>query len=161
MDQHLHKLQFTNMNNGKLTRQLCRVYFNEEGWHKAKLSEEEATKYFDNLLEKGNIIYYEEKGKLLGYVEFWRINYEQLGRILCHASFSSYLENVQTGNICYFANCWIDKDQRGKREVFKILKFKFFNKNGDSDYFIGQALRKKHQPVKVFTRKQYLEKLGE
>lgn len=134
-----------------IIEQLTNIYYTQEWWQKNKLPFEEAVKYHARLFEKGRIIVYEEEGKVLGYVESWRINYEQFGRIICHNGFSAYLENVNDGNICYVANCWIHPEWRGGN-VYKALRLKFFQQNHTCDYFVGEALRKKTQPVKVFKR---------
>jgi len=141
-----------------IINQLIKVYYAEENWHKKILSPKETEKYHKELLRKGRIIYVEEKGELLGYTESWRINFEQLGRLVCHASFSAYLENVTDGNIAYVANTWIKKEHR-KGKIYKILRNRFFSLNKDCEYFVGKALRKKTQPIKVFTRSQiHIEK---
>ena len=103
---------------------LVRIYHEEEPWHQTKLSQEEAEKYFKVLLEKGRIITYTHEESVVGYVETWRINYEQLGRIICKAFFSAYTEDVETGNICYVANIWVHKDFRWK--VLQNLRGRFF-----------------------------------
>jgi len=78
---------------------------------------EEAVKYHMKLLDDGNIIYYEENGVLLGYVETWNITYEQFGKLICHAPFSAYLEDVKTGNIAYVANVWVRPDMRQSTSI--------------------------------------------
>ncbi len=141
-----------------IVEQLVNNYLSDnEWWHKNKLFREEATKYFDKLLKNGNILYYALQGKLVGYVEFWRLNFEQWGRIVCHVPFSAYHEDVEHGNICYVANVWIDKQYRHGR-VMKILKYWFFKMNRDCEFFVGEALRKKTQPIKVFSYKEFINK---
>jgi len=129
--------------------QLIKVYLEEENWHTKKLDEPTARVYFQRMLDKGNIIYYEFDGELLGYVEFWNITYKQLGRLICHEIFCADSEPTQEGCICYVANTWIHPLFRDGF-VYKTLKEKFFRKNRDKKYFIGTALRKKTQPIKVF-----------
>lgn len=129
--------------------QLVRIYLEEETWHEKKLDEASAKLYTARLLEKGNILYYEFNGEVLGYVEFWNINFEQLGRIICHEKFCADSEKTQNGNICYVANTWIHPLFRDGF-VYKTLKERFFKANRRATYFLGVALRKKAQPVKVF-----------
>lgn len=134
------------------------IYFHVETWHKKKMSEDEATKYHKKLLREGNILCYLDGENLIGYVEFWRINYEQFGRIICREHFSGYLENIKDGNIAYVANTWIDEQHRNT-QVYKELKLKFFSVNYKCDYFVGEALTKKAQPVKVFKRSNIFKEI--
>ena len=130
---------------------LMEVYYNEENWHATKLDKVEAEKYFKKLIEKERIIFHTDKESLVGYVETWRINYEQLGRIICKAPFSAYTEDVETGNIAWLANTWIHKDFR-RGSVYKILKFGYYEQNQDCEYFAGDARRKRTGLIKVFKR---------
>lgn len=131
--------------------QLSEVYYKYEWWHKNRLNKIELDKYHIKLLDNNNIIYYEENGELLGYVEFWRINFEQFGRLICQCPFSAYLEDVQSGKIAYVANVWIKENVR-HTHVARVLKLMFFNANENCEFFVGEARRKKSEPVKVFTR---------
>lgn len=132
-----------------LVNSLTRIYLNEENWHKTKLDEESSNDYHRELIRKGNILTVVQGDKLLGYCEFWRINYEQFGRIICGERFSAMGEDVWTGNIAYVANTFIQPEAR-KKEVYKMLRDRFFEVNKDCAYFVGNARRKKSEPVKVF-----------
>lgn len=142
----------------ELVEQLLDIYYKGEWWHKTFLPPEEARKYFTHLLDKGNIIIYEINGKILGYVEFWRINYEQFGRIICGEEFSAYLEEVtNNGPICYLSNIWINPDFRNG-SVLKLLRGMFFFANQNMDYFVGQSKTKKSEPIKVLRRPEFMSK---
>jgi hypothetical protein len=141
-----------------IIEQLNKIYYNEEYWHTSKLSEEEATKYHSKLLDKGNILLCQELGVVLGYVEVWRINFEQFGRLICKEKFSAYLEDVSKGNIAYVANVWVDPKFRNS-SVIKTLKLLFFKHNYMCEYFVGEALRKSTQPIKVFKKDSLSSKL--
>ncbi len=138
--------------------QLVKSYFQNETWIKNKLTPEEAWKYHEKLYSQGNIIVYQELGVMLGYVEFWRINYEQFGRIICQEPFSAYIENVKDGNIAYVANVWIEPKFRNTT-IIKTLKLLFFKRNFDADYFVGEAIRKHTNLVKVFKKEELTSKL--
>lgn len=141
-----------------LTDQLVRIYLDEEGWHKSKLSEDESKKYFDRLIEKKRIFTIQtDDGTLIGYFESWRVNFEQFGRIVCSDQFSAYSEDVETGNICYLANVWIKKEFRDGN-TYKLMKAKFIEQNYSCEYFVGEARRKSCAPLKVFKRKDFLAK---
>jgi len=136
---------------------LVDIYLNQEYWHRKKLSKEKAYDYFNRLVYTGNIITHIQGGELVGYVEFWRITFGQFGRIICHSPFSAYQEDVQNGNIAYVANTWIKPEYRNT-QVYKALKLAFFQATYMCDYFVGEALRKKHRPVKVFKRSDFMGK---
>ena len=129
----------------------------EEWWHNEKMSKEDSFEYFKCMINKGRIIYLIEDGIMLGYLESWRINYEQMGKLICHAPFSSCVQDVENGFICYLSNIWIKPSER-RGKVFKELKRLFFEQNNDCLYFIGHAMRKKTQPVKVFSRQGFYDK---
>ena len=126
--------------------QLVKIYYNEEWWQSKKLSQEEARRYHTTLLAKGRILYYENLGQLYGYVESWRINFHQLGELVCHRPFSAVVEDVSTGNICWLANVWINKKYR-ESDVIGALKLSFFRLNYYCEYFVGE----RHKPNRVQT----------
>lgn len=133
-----------------LVSQLTKTYINFEDWHgEEKLSQEEADKYHEKLLGQGSIITVQDGYFLCGYTELWLINYEQFGRIICHERFSAMDEDVVGGNVSYVANVWVHPDYRDKG-VLKLMRNRFFDKSKHCKFFVGQALRKKTQPVKVF-----------
>ena len=104
-----------------IVEQIADVYSSGGEWtHDKLLPFSRAIRYFSTMIKKGNILTYAEGGKLLGYGEFWRINFEQLGRLVCHASFIATEENTTSGNIAYLAGVWIDPQHRHKN-VLKIL----------------------------------------
>lgn len=138
-----------------LAEQLTEVYLKYETWHKEKISKEEADKYHARLLSTGNIITVEKEGQLLGYVEFWRLSYEQFGRIIAGEPFSAYCEDVQSGHIAYVANTYILPEYR-RGGVYRMLRDRFFEANKHCTHFVGEARRKKSAPVKVFKRSEVI-----
>lgn len=140
--------------------QLVDIYLRKELWHGSKLSEEEAVKYFGKMLTKGRILYCEEEGVVVGYVEVWRIGFEQVGRLMCGEYFSAYEEDVEEGKVAYVANTWIRKSHR-RGKVYKDLRNRFYSENYDEcEYFMGKAKRKKTGLVKVFTKDQVYKKMN-
>lgn len=139
--------------------QLCEIYLNHERWHDNKLSYTESLKYFKEMISRGNVIWNEDKhGNILGYCEFFRINFEQWGRMVCHAPFYTFDENTTDGNIAYVANVWIHPYYR-RSFVYKDLKERFYKLNNHCDYYVGSALRKKTQPIKVFKKSDLHSKI--
>ena len=142
-----------------LVQQLNWIYYTYEHWHKKNLDEADITAYHSKLLDSGNIITVSESsGELLGYCEFWRINYEQFGRIICGEPFSAIHEDVWAGHIAYVGNTFILPEHR-RGQVYKMLRDRFFELNQDCTHFVGHARRKKSEPVKVFKRSQILERV--
>jgi len=134
----------------EIITQLVEIYYKEEWWQKNKMSHEEAYKYHEKRLNDGNIVCYIEDEKVLGYYEVWCVTYEQWGRMVC-GELVGFNEDVVSGNVCVVNNVWIDKSlRRGK--VFKSLMKDFYKKHCHCDYYVGHALRKKTQPIKVFKR---------
>lgn len=144
-----------------IVKQLVDIYYREENWHSFKMESLEAIEYHRILLDKGRIIFYMLDDTVLGYCESWRIDYAQLGRLLCKQSFDASKEDVQNGSICYVANVWIDKEYRGEWQnapIIKAMTYEFFKDNFDADFFCGEAFRKKHQPFKIYKRTDFIEK---
>lgn len=137
-----------------LVEQLVEIYY-EEYWHKEYLSRPLAYEYHDKLLSSGNIITVSDGDNLCGYVEYWRLTYEQFGRIICGEPFSAMHEDVQTGQIAYVANTFIRKEFR-RSSTWLLLKDRFIEINKECTHFCGHARRKKSEPVKVFKREEIL-----
>lgn len=134
--------------------QLVKIYYEYEWWHRTKMPLKEAYKYHRNLLEKGNILYYEENNEILGYCEVWKVTSEQLGRISYGFSFSAYFENVKDGDIAYLANLWINPKVRHTHTI-KILKLLFFKYVEGCRYITGEE--KNHNKFRIFINKRIRE----
>ena len=136
-----------------MIEQLLEFYYKYDTFQEAYLPEERVKRIYQFMLDRNRLHIYQVDGKLLGYGESWRINYEQFGRIICGHNLYKHIEDedILTGNIAYLANVTIHPNWRNKT-VLNILRNDFFTKNYVCDYFVGHAKRKKTQPVKVFTR---------
>ena len=130
-------------------------FYTQEYWHKIRLNEKDITDYHERLLSLGNIITVSDGDILCGYVELWRVTFEQFGRIICGESFSAFLEDVQSGQVGYCANTYIRPEYRNGT-VYKILRNRFFEATRDCTYLVGEARRKKSSPVKVFRRENIM-----
>ena len=143
-----------------LLDQLLEFYFKYDKFQDTYLSQERASQIYQILLDRDRISYcLDQSGDLVGYGESWRINYDNFGRLICGHNLYKTLEqeDIEHGNIAYVSNVTIHPDHRGSG-IIQFLKLDFFKKNYMCDYFVGQALRKKHQPVKVFARQQFYDK---
>lgn len=130
---------------------LADCYLKDQPWQDFYMPRNDAIGYFLKMIDRGNIIAIQDSDELLGYVEAWKINFEQFGRIICKAPFWTYEENTTDGNICYLANIWIKPDFR-RGMVFKSIETLFFALNNKCEYYAGYASRKSSRPVKVFKR---------
>lgn len=137
-----------------IAQQLTEVYLTKEFWHKNKLSQEEADKYHERLLMQGNIITHITDGVLEGYLEFYRINYDQLGRIMCDIQLN-HTEDLLTGNIAFINRMWINPMLRNT-EVFGLLGNIFLNRNKDAHIFATFQNHKKHKPFQKYTREELI-----
>lgn len=140
-----------------LIDQLIKFYYEAEWWHETRLSEPEIKEYYRVLIGKGRLVTVMDENNLLGYCESWRINYDKFGKLLCHVPINIAEEDISTGNIAYVFSVYVDKPYRNTK-VITSLKHRFFALNYDCDYFVGEALRKKHQPVKVFKRQDFYDR---
>lgn len=120
--------------------QLTDIYLNKETWHKNKLSKEEADEYHRRLIMQKNIITYIEDKKLIGYIEVWKINFEQLGRLICEIPFFVFDENITDGNIAYISNMWISPDHRFNLVNKRIVK-DFFNRFSSCEYMLLRRIK--------------------
>lgn len=141
-----------------LSELLENCYRTEQPWQEQLMSKEDAISYFEAMIKRGNIISLQDNGILLGYVEVWRINFEQFGRLVCKAPFYTLEESTEYGPICFVANVWIKPDFR-RGMVFKALEAIFFKMNNKCEYYCGFAWRKKTRPVKVFKREALTSEL--
>lgn len=137
-----------------IVKQLTFVYKNYEYWHKNKLSDEDSDLYHERLLMQGNILTYIENDKLIGYVEVWRINFEQLGRLLCEIPFYVFDENITDGNIVYIHNMWISPEHRMSLVNKRILK-DFFSKFSDCQFMLLKRV-KWNYAFKVYPMKNFV-----
>lgn len=138
---------------GALAEQLSHVYLEKETWHRSKLSWEDAVEYHQRLLDRGNIITVQDNERLVGYAEIWRLNDEQLERVLGGGTLAADAEDVQTGCHAYVANIYIEPEYR-HGEVFKLLKRRFFELCGDCVDYSGEARTKEGAPLIKFRNRE-------
>lgn len=136
--------------------QLTKIYLEKENWHTHKLSVEESNKYNERLLINGNILTYIINDELLGYLEWWGINFEQFGRLVCREAILTDKEDILNGNIALINNMWIHSDhQHG--DAFDILSAMFLSRCRDVDFYVAFRRVKRHQPIQVYTRSEIMK----
>lgn len=141
-----------------IPEQLSLIYLELEHWHKEKLTYEESLSYFDHMLNSGNIITVCDGDFVVGYVEFWRINYEQLGRLMCGEGLAAQAEDITTGNIAYVANIYILEHYRNAG-VFKMLLSRFRIVNDLCTHFCGEPRMSGNQSFRIFKRNRVPERI--
>lgn len=119
------------------------------------LCHEDAIKYFERLMMNGNIITYIKEGELLGFIEFWRINHEQFGRLCCNETLQ-HEENLLNGSICLITRMYIIPDLRNA-ETFINLGRALLERNKDATNYAAMQMQKKHKPLQVYTRDEILK----
>ena len=139
-----------------IIEQLTKIYHNCEFWHKHKLTKEQSDKYHERLLIQGNILTYIVNGELLGYLEFWRLNFEQFGRVVCNLPIMTDVEDLLNGPIAYISNMYITPDDRDGM-AFNVLASMFLSRNKDAQYFTAFRRTKKSQPVQVYKREDLMK----
>jgi hypothetical protein len=138
-----------------ILNQLWRIYIEEEPWHKTRLTREQFDLYTQKLIDLGNVVYFYDEDKVIGYFEVWLVSFEQLGRIICGEVFCADGENISSGDIAYLANVWCGKEYR-QGVVIEDMKRTFFEKTLNCTHFVGEARRKSCAPLKVFKRKEMM-----
>lgn len=137
-----------------IAEQLTFLYINDEKWYSHKLSEHDANLYHERLLMQGNIITHITDGMLDGYLEFYRINYEQLGRILCDIQLGDD-EDLLTGDIAFINRMWIKEEFRNTR-IFNMLGAIFLERNKDANIFATIQQHKNHKPFQVYSKEELI-----
>jgi len=127
------------MNYAKLVEFYRRYNLVESG-----LNDKDLENYFYLLDGRGNLIVeHDTLGEVIGFMENWRINYEQLGRIIVHKLIDARVEDTEHGNICFVANLAIHPEHRGLA-LWKKLHARFLKENFSCEYFSGHSQRKSH-----------------
>lgn len=138
-----------------IVEQIESIYRNKLHPNRIMLEHNEALKYFGRLLMNGNIITYVIDDELFGFIEFWRISYEQFGRICCNWTLA-HDEDLLNGEIALITRMWINPDLRNG-EVFNTLAFTFLDKNKDAKHFATFQHQKKHKPLQVYSREELIK----
>lgn len=133
-------------------------YWRLDQFQEPRLNDEELRQtLLVTLLKDRYVLCEDATGKLLGYVESWRITPDQFGRILLRQKFDVFQEDISNGPVCYVANTTIRPEYR-KGWVYKELRDGFFDQNATAKWFVGEANRKRAQLVKVFSAEEFKKK---
>ena len=126
--------------------EITQIYLNSEH-HKTKLSEAEARRYYERSISLDLMQVYKQEGEIKGYVEIWRINDEQLQRLLFDRPFDFYSEDLKSGPIAYIADVWIKSGERSRSIIYKLYRMAR-EYGSECDYF-SPAHPNKHGYFKI------------
>ena len=120
-----------------IIKQLTRIYEEEETWHRTKLSQEEAEKYYEEILKRGNIIYHTDKGSVVGYIEWFCVSVSQLTRskLARHAA-CSCLKTLASFNKASHASPPSNAEGSSCNSFTTISRFISFKKKIEEPIFI-------------------------
>jgi ribosomal protein S18 acetylase RimI-like enzyme len=133
-----------------VTEQLVQVYLTND-YYERSLSELQIRRYYSKMVRHGRVSYEVKDNLLIGFIESWRLNYEQLGRCICFKNFSAIEEDVSEGNIAYIADIWVHPDYRGT-DVCDRLVQSFAELNLDADYYVSERIKSKVKYVRVYDK---------
>ena len=121
-------------------------------------SDEELWAYFARMDYRKNLIMeYDTEFNIIGYCEFWRINCEQLGKIMVYGASNINEEETTSGEIAFVANVAVHPEH--KRYVFKSMKAKFFLMNYNCKFFCGDSRRRvHHHTFNIYPRTEMISK---
>lgn len=126
------------------------------------LSDEALCAYFIALDHRKNLLVeVDYEFEVIGFIELWRISYEQLGKIMVHGFIDARDENTTDGPICFLANLAIHPAHRGG-PVASILRHRYFKENYTCSYFCGDSRRRAHHHTfNIYPRTEIMSKYME
>ena len=124
------------------------------------LNDQELCAYFIALDHRHNlIIELDWEHDIIGFIELWRITYEQLGRIMVHGLIDARAEDTSSGSICFLANLAIHPSHRGDKSLDRLLRNRFFKENYGCEYFCGDSRRRiHHHTFNIYKRSEIMSK---
>lgn len=112
----------------------------------------ELCNYLVNIIVKDRILIEWDARGIAGFMEYFRLDETQFGRIVLGDVFNIIEEDITEGPIAYMANVCVRHDLRGA-ETFKKLQRRFFSENADARYITGTKNGKRYKPIAVFKRR--------
>ena len=126
----------------------------EEAWRdRYQMTTDETLVFYRSMLESERVIPYIINNELLGYVEFTRINYAQLGYIMCQERFFPELYDQQ-GEIIFIVDLWTKPDANVGLNLIRHFKEQIMQRMSHVSYMVGQHQGKRHKPFAIHKIKQ-------
>ena len=96
-----------------MIEQFVDTYLNKETHHDkvGRIGRKEAIKYYQHLLNCNRLNYLFVEEKLVGYIESFRLDQDQLRRMFKHG-LCIYNEDISDGDILYINNYWTEEEDR-------------------------------------------------
>ena len=138
-----------------IIEQLTKIYHEKEFWHKKKLPVEEINNYHEKMMNMRQILTYIVDGELIGYLEFYRITFEQFGRICCNEQLSD-TEDLSSGPVAFINRMYIKEEHR-RSDLFMELVNQFIERNINAEHYATLQHHKKHKSLQVFYRKDWVK----
>lgn len=134
-----------------LLSQLIKVY---KQLHKdtLALSDIEAERYYTKMVNDGRIEYVLQNDELVGFLESWRLTYEQAGRVLCWKDFNAVEENVKDGGIIFLVDIWVKEGYRDGT-INKVLINAY--KEANKDVHSGFSKRHNGKYIRVYNKENF------
>jgi len=115
------------------------------------LTDLEAKRYYSQMLAHGRLHLYTDRGYVIGLIESWRLDYEQLGRVICWHEFNALEEDVTVGPVAYISDIWVRPESRGTGKT-KILIEMFKQANSDAEYYVSHRANHKVKYYRVYDK---------
>ena len=126
--------------------------YRQEKWHKIRMSNREASIYYQDLLERGRILYIPQGDEILGYVYFSKINLTQLGYLVLADTISPDIYD-ENGTILYVSSLFVVPKYRHLGITRKLRKL-LIEKNPDCDFLTGETQGKHRKSWAVYKLKK-------
>ena len=137
-----------------IAERISEIYDEITPSYQLKIYGQERLDYFERLLMNGNIITCIVDGELQGFLEFWRLSYDQWGRVCANLTLT-HDEDILNGPVCLITRMWIKPDLRNG-ETFLHLGRTFLERNKDTVHFAAMQEHKRHKPLQIYTREEVL-----
>ncbi len=129
------------------------TYYKKEDWHDTRLTHKQAAIYFSRAIATKNIVFEQVDGKIVGYLEIWRLDKDQLARIINDDNIDVLNENLTRGEFVFVNNMYVDEQYRG-RSIARRIKRVMENINANYPY-LGVIMRdlKYNRRLRIMKRK--------
>ena len=135
-----------------LLDELIRLHKTETWRDACKMSADDVLAYYREMLESERIIPYIVGDELIGYVEYTRLNYAQLGYIVCQQRVFPELFDPQ-GEIVFIIDLWV-KDSKTFGNLINYFKEEILRKSPHVIYMVGQHQGKRLKPYSIHKLKE-------
>ena len=139
----------------QILNKIVNIYINILPKVPIMLGEVEAKAYFERLMMNGNIITYAQDGELKGFIEYWRITPEILGKVIIGLPIS-HDTDLLNGDVCLITHMWIDENERSGH-TFYHLAAQFLKANMNVTHYVALQNHKHHKPIQIYTRAEILK----